>query len=181
MHEPQKQLPYRFKETTFREYEKVILVVLSSWPKASKFWPAHYEKSMATFSCRLRDAMRSFVDNRWESTIPYEQFKLLHEAGIKVSERTDGSILVGTQKAIDNYVNSTDNGVPRNQPLPEADPNFRLDMSLPSDQLLATMSQSRKVAPRIVLVNISEEKVEELQRNFDIAIDKNEDGTFTLI
>lgn len=66
----QHHLPYRFRERTFRTYESAIAAVTKAYPGVITFNPKlNYNQTTETFSCRFRDAMRSFAEHAWHSTI----------------------------------------------------------------------------------------------------------------
>lgn len=56
-------LPYRFREATFRQFEVSIAEVIHNFPGVSTFNPMNVE----TFSCRLRDSIRSLAENSWKT------------------------------------------------------------------------------------------------------------------
>lgn len=56
-------LAYRFRETSVRRYEKHIADIITRYPAVVVFEPANVE----TFSCRLRDAIKSFSEHHWPS------------------------------------------------------------------------------------------------------------------
>lgn len=61
----QNQLPYRFREKTFRQYEQSLRIIISNYPRGSIFRPTNVE----TFSCRLRDAMTSLLTYGWDTDL----------------------------------------------------------------------------------------------------------------
>jgi len=85
-----KSLPYRFRETSFRNYENEIDAVVKAYPEHVFFRPANCE----TFACRLRDAMTSLLEHAWLTKIDLERLRQ-YRADIAVSIRVDGSVCVG--------------------------------------------------------------------------------------
>lgn len=55
----------RFSELAFRRYEATIAAIVQQWPSALIFSPAPL--SVETFSCRLRDAIKSHQTHQWPS------------------------------------------------------------------------------------------------------------------
>jgi len=64
--------PLRFRESAFRRYESILKKVVASFPNSIKFRPV--ELATETVACRLRDAVASFLRNRWESELDPEWF-----------------------------------------------------------------------------------------------------------
>jgi len=64
-------LPWRFRESSFRKYEQSIASIVKSWPLPVVFHPT---SSPETFSCRLRDAIKSLREHQWPTTILMSQF-----------------------------------------------------------------------------------------------------------
>lgn len=58
-------LPYRYSERHFRRYEPSIAVIVRQWPMVTVLDPSPL--ALETFSCRLRDAIKSMRDNQWSS------------------------------------------------------------------------------------------------------------------
>ena len=70
--DPPLKLPARFSDKAFRQYEGVIAEVVQNWPSPTEFTT---ELSTETFSARLRDAMWSYKEHDWHSTlIPRDKF-----------------------------------------------------------------------------------------------------------
>jgi hypothetical protein len=87
-------LPYRFRESTFRLYEGCIIDILSNWPDATGFKPANVE----TFRCRLRDSVRSILDHNWPSEIDLKKlFEISPLYQVSIMKET---VWVGTKEAI---------------------------------------------------------------------------------
>jgi hypothetical protein len=173
-------IPHRFRETSFRDYEPFIASIVQAYPNAVKAIPKLFNKAQVTFSCRLRDAIKSYKDNHWSSYIDRVRFDSIVDS-IVVSERNDGSVLSGSKEGIERYLN-IGTEVPRSFPLQsEQDESFVIDVSKPSKVLIAELSQAHKLSPRLLIQGLTSEEVDELESNYDIGINKNENGSFTLI
>jgi hypothetical protein len=99
---------------------------------------------------------------------------------IKVSERSDGTVLAGSEQGIKNFTIGSNPTVPLTKPIGE-NAKYTVDCSLSLLEVLAQLSALRMLAPRIKLINADPASVEELQLSYDIAFDKNSDNTYTLI
>lgn len=64
--------PIRFRESAFRRYEHILKKVVEAFPNSIKFRPV--ELATETVACRLRDAVASFLRNKWESELDLEWF-----------------------------------------------------------------------------------------------------------
>lgn len=82
-------LPYRFREVQFRRWEDQIHTIVSNLPMVTKL--DLHGLSPVTVQCRLRDAIRSFLDNHWDSILTGKEDLV---RSIKVSER-DGGLSAG--------------------------------------------------------------------------------------
>lgn len=63
-----KELPHRFRESTFRRYEPLIAQALAQWPNPLVL-PPRVDIAQETLCCGIRNAMRSLHENRWASDI----------------------------------------------------------------------------------------------------------------
>lgn len=98
----QNQLPHRFRESAFRQYEAIIAAVVKGYPNALSFNPGLYKLSSVTFSCRLRDAIKSWNTHHWPtSSFDKDQFDRAFLGGICVSEHHDtATVSVGSKASI---------------------------------------------------------------------------------
>lgn len=100
----QSLLPHRFRESSFRKYEHIIGTIVRHFPTVLEH---HFDGSPVTFTCRLRDAMKSFLDNKWTSqVVDYEAFKHIY-GDIVVSEH-EGRVFTGSRESIKNRHVATD-------------------------------------------------------------------------
>ena len=91
-------LPYRFRESSFRRFEPHINDIVNCFPGPITIDPTPL--SQVTFSCRLRDAMKSLSLNRWQTEISMERFDRIYR-DIVVSEG-QGVVRVGSSDTIRN-------------------------------------------------------------------------------
>ena len=170
------ELPQRFRESSFRDYERTIAAAMNVSPVAFKVDPRLLGKAQVTFACRLRDAMKSYKDNNWSSILDHEKFLIMYESKkLIVSERTDGSILIGSLSAIDQFTTSS-NGV-KNPPIAEVkDAPILVLTSTDQKNLLMLLSSRRLLAPRMRIFGLSDAEVEQFQLDYDVALEKTSDG-----
>jgi len=170
------ELPQRFRESSFRDYERTIAAAMNVSPVAFKVDPRLLGKAQVTFACRLRDAMKSYKDNNWPSILDHEKFLIMYESKkLIVSERTDGSILIGSLSAIDQFATSS-NGV-KNPPIAEVkDAPILVLTSTDQKNLLMLLSSRRLLAPRMRIFGLSDAEVEQFQLDYDVALEKTSDG-----
>lgn len=89
-------LPPRFREAAFRKYEQTIADIVRGFPNPRIFLPPG---SPVTFACRLRDAIRSLRENQWTTIVPLAAFFQCVDE-IVVSEKSDGSVIVGNSETV---------------------------------------------------------------------------------
>lgn len=63
---------YHLRESVFRSYEDWLLRLVACYPEPLVITPTSH--SPRTFACGLRDAANSFIQNRWASPLPYDEF-----------------------------------------------------------------------------------------------------------
>ena len=172
----QTELPHRYRQDQFRRYETYINHAVEAHPQAVKCDPKLFNIKQITFVARLRDAMRSLWDNQWNTTINNTKFREIYES-IQVTERTDGTILIGTKEAIKGWIQQ--DKIPE---LTAADSNEILTLKDPqTKELIMWLSHKRLLAPRLKVIGLTDDEVVEFQNNFDVSIDKNPDGSWLLL
>ena len=170
------ELPQRFRESSFRDYERPIFAAMNTAPVAYKINPALVNKAQVTFACRLRDAMKSYKDNNWSSILDREKFLLMYESKrLMVSERTDGSILVGSQSAIEQFATSS-NGVKNPSVAEVKNAELLILLSMEEKKLLMLLASRRLLAPRLRVFGITDPEAEQFQLDYDVALEKTLDG-----
>lgn len=173
-------LPHRFREEQFRTYEpfihRICTDAATSWPCCIKCDPKLFRTAQTTFVARLRDAIISYRQYNWPSTINRAIFDHINPE-LSVSERVDGSILLGHRTAIKNW-SSND----RIALQPETTFSGTINLSnINAVNLLMTLSHNRLLSPRIRVAGLNDVEADTAQRSYDIALDKNPDGSYTLI
>lgn len=84
-------LPHRFREVSFRKYERVVAAIITAFPKPLVLSPG--DLSSATFIARLRDAMTSYAKHHWPTALfTAEQFALVRPQ-ICICQKPDGTII----------------------------------------------------------------------------------------
>jgi hypothetical protein len=91
--------PY-FSEKAFRRYEDTIELVVKNFPNAVTINPEPL--AAITFSCRFRDAMRGFLQNKYHSRIDYDKFSAIHPE--IVTALRDKFVVIGKKSSIDSDV-----------------------------------------------------------------------------
>src|SRR5271157_786104 len=175
------ELPHRFREESFRKYEMILNNAVQAWPNAVKADPHLFNVAQVTFACRCRDAKKSLHDHHWETMIDMQKFEAI-QSKLEVSERTDGTVLIGSAEAISKFAafNTNMTIIP---PVPEHSGNtpiFTL-AGLEAKELLMKLSSARLLAPRIYVQGITQDEVVQFQMNYDTAIDKHDDKTYVII
>jgi hypothetical protein len=173
-------LPHRYKESTFRVYEPFIKRLVDeaviNWPTCTKIDPKFFTTAQTTFIARLRDAVQSYLNHNWPSSINRTKFTEIAR-DTQVSERADGTILFGHKTAIKSWVAA--DKIPL---VPTTVSSDVIDLAhINAVNLLMTLSHNRLLSPRIIFTGVNDVDIETSQQNFDIAIDKNPDGTYTLL
>lgn len=170
-------LPYRFRKEAFDRYELAIADIVDKFPNICTFYPVQSGLSPTTFSCRLRDAMNSAHDNHWPSKlINLAKFYDVHK-DIVVSERPDGTVIVGSRDTIRTPIT----------PTKVATPNFQgdaIDFSIDTmadAELIGKLAAKRAFVGPLRLTNLTEELADFLAANFDVEITKQPDNSYILI
>lgn len=172
-------IPPRFRESAFREYEPYIARIAQRYPRRVYFAPGM--RSTETFSCRLRDAMTSFVTHAWPSTqINYQTFKQIHPS-LKVGiRRVDNNyvIIVGTKDA-----------------LRDVTPAQVEEVSAPGDvfvfpdvinhvdhlKFLCALAASRVITRRVQLTITDRNWIQKMYDLYDVDFEEQNDGTWIML
>ena len=93
MNTPNPVLPHRFREDSFRRYERFISQAVHEYPNPVTFTPSNSE----TFSCRMRDAMKSLSTNHWDCPF-LPEFKNVY-SDLVVSQQ-GGDVVVGPRNRV---------------------------------------------------------------------------------
>ena len=180
MHE---QLPHRFRESSFRKYEWYIAQAVEAFPATIAVMPRSLGISSITFACRCRDAIKSHRDYNWTpSTVHRGKFEDCAPY-LVVSERSDGSILMGSREAIIKHATDANSGafsVPAPSEATVSGEVLTLSTKEQKD-LIMLLSHRRLLQPKLFLTGLTDPEVAAYQQRYDIAIDKHDDTTYILI
>jgi hypothetical protein len=166
-------LPYRFREQSFRRYEQVIRQITESFPVPLVIDPAAHNLSPVTFSCRLRDAIKSHSRYRWAVRWEDEKFHRIAN-DIVVSER-DGKLHVGSRETLKGSVQAF---------VPPSAPASTVALAVTSDlekKLLVFLAVARALAGTLRVSGFTEADVAHYEANYDCSFVTNPDGTHTLL
>lgn len=172
------QLPHRYRETQFRRYELYIHHAVEAYPQAIKCDPKLFNVANETFRARLGDAIKSLYDNQWKTTIDVAKFRAVY-ASLQVSMRVDGTILVGTREAIQQW--SKQDTIPTIEAAPTNNLTKPIIVTSATSEFLMQLSHNRLLSPRLKVIGLTSADVEFYQQKYDIALDENTDGTYTLL
>ena len=167
MNEP--NLPYRFRESAFRNYENMIAVIMSHYPNVYWFTPSNVE----TFSCRLRDAMNSWRENKWTSDLNLHEFCKMQ---IRVAIR-GSRVIVGHPDAVKATFRD---------PLPSGihQEPAHLVVTNPSDPDLLALLQLHhsRILTNPTLIHFDHPfSPEPYEQKFDVAFEKTGEGEWKVI
>jgi len=167
-------LPHRFRESSFRKYEHFITQAVNAYPKCVAVYPQSLGIASATFACRCRDAITSYRQHRWISTIDDRKF---NDVGVLlvVSERDNGSILIGSREAMHTPKHSVRDYVAATET-----PVLHLDTKAEKDFLML-LSHKRLIAPQLHLTGLNDEEALSYQAQYDIALNRHSDSVYVLI
>lgn len=173
-HPYQPNLPWRFRESTFRLYESTIATIVEQFPTPVTFNPT---VSTETFSCRLRDAMNSLKEHNWTTFINMQRFFLIHPQ-VRVCVRGT-QVIAGDVRAIQMALKKTIGHEPAVGVVRETLVDPREDL------LLATITLHHyrlRTEPTVIRFTQPRDlKAEEWETKYDVAIDTQPDGSFLLL
>lgn len=177
MHSP---IPHRFREASYRRYEIIINQAVEAFPNCVTFKPSDFQLASVTFACRCRDAMKSLKENQWNTFIDLAKFNT-HFDTIVLSERTDGTIIIGSKESIAKTA--------ANALIPafhiEAPTTLSSDIILLKSKdckdLIMLLSHRRMLSPHILLAGLTPTEVTDYQNMYDIAIEEQDNQTHILI
>lgn len=171
---PEKQLPHRFRESSFRNYEGAIDTVVKAWPFAYSFVPDNVE----TFSCRLRDAMTSLREHRWSTYIDMVKFLQIHSS-IRVAIKPNGSVRCGPRE-IDHR-----SGAPVEEPktqFPTSGQSVITDPDIRAIESLMYLHHTRILTtPSLIQFTEGEFDPSKWEENYDVAIESLGEGKFKVL
>jgi hypothetical protein len=95
-------IPQRFRETSFRYYEKYIAAAVNGFPKPVILDPRILCKSIETLAARLRDALTSYERYQWQTSLfTPTVFQAARAQGLTVRQDLDnGVVVIGSKETV---------------------------------------------------------------------------------
>lgn len=164
-------LPHRFTEKSFRRYEATIAELVDRFPQPITILAQQMGLSLCTISNRLRDAIRSYDENKWPSRIDRRKFDEI-KLDIIVKEGNDAvTVCFKNQLEV-----ATQDGF------------FRLGVQGIKDVFVEPheLSTIGKLAgegalSKPVFCRASKQQIEELEASFNVSAMEQEDGSYKII
>lgn len=172
----QKQLPYRFRESAFRFYEPAIAEIVKKFPCVVVINPKKWNMSPVTIACRLRDAVKSLKENQWSTYIDIKIFNAIADI-ITVAER-HGQVFIGNKQTVkQNFPLVTCPSF-----LSEVGESVTITTHTQSDRdFLCKLASQKAFRLPIRIIGLTEEHITYMQNNYDVAIERQNDGSHLLI
>lgn len=159
------QVPPHLSEQVFRQYEKQIHTIITSYPRSVSFKPENV--SLETFSCRLRDAMRSHITYQWPSAVDPQQLKTVR-ANLVVLKR-DGMVIVRSK----DDTSDKQTGVIASQDTAGEVPYVCENLTLAELHAFATLLGGRRITGPVKVVGADPLHLSEIEEHYDIAINRD--------
>jgi hypothetical protein len=164
-------ISYRFRESAFRDFERNIAQAINSFPSVVHHDLRGY--SSVTFSCRLRDAMKSYETYCWPSELIDRAAFLSIYPRLQVADR--GSYVVsGSREEL-----KASNAQPISAVKSSAVEPF--DIGSPTDYKLIAWLAHYELFNRPLKIKLTIEQFEHLNEFYDINLTANNDGTYTIL
>lgn len=143
----------------------------------------HPTISPVTYACRFRDAMRSYNDHNWPSTLINRSAFERHYPYIVVSERSNGSIMIGQKDSIGATLSAITTGTPTAlTPVPLADGEAIVHPSTQEEKdFLMSLAHSRVLIPNLHIVGLTDIEVDHYQHTYDICLNRINPTTHALL
>jgi hypothetical protein len=169
-------LPHRFSEKSFRKYEPYITEIAQRFPQAVTINPAQLGLASETVRGRLRDAITSAINNRWEqTTVNYSMLLSADVGGLLISLRPDGLVVAGTKETI-----KAQTAIPLDSMI---EPNGIFDCTTwtsPEEiELLCALAAAKQLKNPIRL-NLAKDYAEDLCNRYDIILEYKQNETYLL-
>ena len=170
-------IPTRHNERNFKQYEEAIATVVNNWPRVSTFDPTKWGYARDTVAHRLREAKKSYSRYHWPSDkINRERFEDI-EPLFTVGFTDEGLVWAGPPQ-------------PRSHRAPEVRPepvasNEVIDLNMVACDMSALLCLCKVaslggLAKRLRIHQQLNETIEKLEAEYDVALTKQEDGTYIL-
>ena len=174
-------LPHVLRESQFRRFERFIAEAVATYPRVLNCTKNALGLSPTSFAARLRDAKASYSKNNWPSvSIDRERFMAL-ENDLNVSQLDDGTVLFGAAESI-RQLKTQDSEPQVDIPIVDLSSERSIHVAdLPLKGFLMLLSHKRLLQPRLKVFGITDTEAQAFQSQFDISLDKHEDGSYILI
>ena len=170
---PTTELPYRFRESSFRFYESIIAAVVSGYPFTITIKAKlDYDLSPVTFACRFRDALRSYYQHNWKPTIiDRTVFERIYPS-IAVSEQSSmGLLRIGDRETLrtpaiallHNSLGSTSHNAVVHEPI--------AIVTADEATLLCTLAEKRLLACEVKCTGFTPIMIQYYEQKYDISIE----------
>lgn len=178
-------LPYRFRQEACREYANHISGILAEFPRVVVFSPLNVE----TFSCRLRDAMKSLVTYRWAF---YKNLPALvqNHPYIRVAIR-GSNVIAGGKQEVRAWVDANEISKGTDDSTPTTKSPLGLDVKNPDQKTLEALFYLHHARiltlPTIIsfdgLLDLDKftHTIPEWEQNYDIAIVPDGDKSYRVL
>lgn len=171
------ELTYRYSERHFKRYEAHIATIVRQWPAVSVFDPTTL--SLETFSCRLRDAMKSLHDNQWTSSVDAMKFVQIADDITVSTSSHPGKVAVGPRDKLRKLVPLGRSVEAEPAPQTLTVPAINL-INPPVDTIIATLVFHRDrilVEPSVIE---TPEDLIALGGGYDVEIEKTAENKYTI-
>lgn len=179
---PTNSLPSRLRESSFRKYEDDIAKIVENFPTAIVFTP---KGNVITYVARLRDAILSFQIYAWESNvIDRAKFAQAYENMVVSHSHENDKVLAGGRLEVKKARLGNEQGILTEFKVGYTQTAVELnETELDSNQVafLCLLASKRLLTNPIRTNCMNAEDKRHLEDEFDVMIEDNQDGTFTII
>jgi len=189
-------LPYLQSERHFRRYETFLWHIVNEWPRMVDFQPTPPIASVETLASRIRICIRALRANiqsneaQWKTAIPAAKFlQICDEIVVSVTAKP-GYVVCGPYDAVRRRtplgVRVPENDNELSHPV-NADPDLcqiipKVHLENPSNELIHAViilhHHKLLTEPSVI---ISHGNVEEMCKPYDVACEKENETTFTIL
>jgi hypothetical protein len=172
-------LPSRLREAAFRRYEDAIAQIVRAFPKVVVLRP---DGNVNTYCARLRDAMLSLGRHKWlTNKVNLADFDEYY-ADIIISHQGD-EIHCGSREMLKAHHNFDAPAIQVDQAIVNSPSpvTYRVTSNFSALAVLCYLASQRALQCPIKLLEMDQSNVKWCEDNYDVALTKNEDGSYTLI
>ena len=178
---PSQQLPWRFREASFRTYEALIHFIVNEYPSVVTVTPEGFNlpPSLETCTARCRDAMTSLLNNGWDTKVDVQKLREIHH-DLVVTQK-DGLLVLGPTKDVRAY--KGESRAPKTSPLVSPSDIQLTITTHVACGLLMELAVKRLLNQSIFLVEtlyLNEAMVASLTGSYDVALVRQENGWLLL-